>query len=86
MSSNEPVKSGCEVIYEMFDVENISYNYHVENISYITSQCFLSTRKKPPFSERQRLQAPTGGRFVYLRGQKHLFSLLADTQKVRFDC
>jgi len=52
----------------------------------VNNTMFSLNQKKPSFSERQRLQAPTGGRFVYFRGQKDLFSLFAETQKVFFDC
>ena len=43
MGSNEPVRNECEVIYEMFHIQNcmnlISHpQFYILNISYITSQ------------------------------------------------
>ena len=44
MSSNEPVKNGCEVIYEMFHILNCGFE--IRNISYITSVLFIHCKKK----------------------------------------
>ena len=45
VSSNEPVKNGCEVIYEMFHILIMAYlisnpQFNIWNISYITSHPF----------------------------------------------